>query len=631
MITNELRNAIESIVISIFGYLSVNSSHGGSFVEYVPSRHVCDIVRSEHVSPTFAAPPSTPLTPLINAHFQSIENLYKGAGASEVSRAYFEAIVRAASTSQTNGFVPMVMVGKDTTSRSLRLGIPFVDPRCGPASALYDAMQSTLNTLLPEGNVTPSIPFVDMYDFSTSFVPSIANLHLCKYLSMVRPLVVHSMSSMVTNVFHDSQLVNGLNTQNPDFDAIWSFYPASLEELTQFVNVDNLEHSPITNGLFCGLLGNIFLASYGPNPSDICLVFPTLDPGSVVKDPQVEKPKLETFFLSLFAIRNLRQLVLNKLLSGHIPNDALELRLWLLDIRNEFLTTCSTTMEKLVAVRQELKETLSYLLGNRMAGASGRRDFERALYSSSVKRLTALGEPNSEIRLQQLERILTKQRRAVEDYRTVLYLPCPITVQDVESFEYRNWFTSRRAGTFLAQAARITGRNHYEALSEADKAEYWVKRGVTNEARARGIYSEINPIKALADLANPSILTGRVSGAFIWYITCIVCNERFLGDRNTSHECMGVMRSSKASGFQYTRMLYPHDLFSREGLRQLNILQWDDWIQEDAARILRTEAPQLVNIGPLPEDGTLDLVYCRTGGHLQAEVEKYLFTMAVDR
>jgi hypothetical protein len=204
IITNELRNAIESIVISIFGYLSVNSSHGGLFVENVPSRHICDIVRSEHVSPTFAAPPSTPLTPLINAHFQTIENLYKEAGAPEVSRAYFEMIIRAASTSQTNGFVPMVMVEKDTTSRSLRLGIPFVDPRCGPASALYDAMQSTLNTPLPDGNVTPSIPFVDMYDFSTSFMPSIANLHLCKYLSMVRPLVVHSMSSLITNVFHDS-------------------------------------------------------------------------------------------------------------------------------------------------------------------------------------------------------------------------------------------------------------------------------------------------------------------------------------------------------------------------------------------------------------------------------------------
>jgi hypothetical protein len=234
----------------------------------------------------------------------------------------------------------------------------FGDARCSPAPALYHAMQGTLNALLPDGNVTPSIPFVNLYDFSISFMPSIANLHLCKYLSMVRPLVVHSMSSMVTNVLHDSQLVNGLNTQNPDFHSIWSFYPASLEELTQFVNVDNLEHSPVTNGLFSGLLGNIFLASYGPNPSDICLVFPTLDPGSVRKDPQVEKQKLETFFLSLFAIRNLRQLVLNKLLSDPLPNDALTLRLWLLGIRNEFRTTCFTTMEKL-GVRQELKEILS--------------------------------------------------------------------------------------------------------------------------------------------------------------------------------------------------------------------------------------------------------------------------------
>jgi hypothetical protein len=74
-------------------------------------------------------------------------------------------------------------------------------------------------------------------------VPSIANLHLCRYLSIVRPLVVHSISSLVTNVFHDAKLVDGLNTQNPDFDSIWSLYPGSLEELMQFVNVDNLEHS----------------------------------------------------------------------------------------------------------------------------------------------------------------------------------------------------------------------------------------------------------------------------------------------------------------------------------------------------------------------------------------------------
>jgi hypothetical protein len=116
----------------------------------------------------------------------------------------------------------MVMIGKNITSRDLRLGMLFADPRCGPAPALYHAMQSTLNTLLPEGNVTPAIPFVNLYDFSTSHMPSIANLHLCKYLSIVRPLMVHSMSSLVTNVFHDTKLVDGLNTQNPDFGSIWS-------------------------------------------------------------------------------------------------------------------------------------------------------------------------------------------------------------------------------------------------------------------------------------------------------------------------------------------------------------------------------------------------------------------------
>jgi hypothetical protein len=47
-----------------------------------------------------------------------------------------------------------------------------------------------------------------------------------------------------------------------------------------------------------------------------------------------------------------------------------------------------------------------------------------------------LGDPNSQIRQQQLDQILTKQQRAIQDYRTLLYLPCPITVQDVESREY---------------------------------------------------------------------------------------------------------------------------------------------------------------------------------------------------
>lgn len=51
IITNVLRNSIEAIVISSLGFLSINSTHGGSYVKYEPTALTLSMVQAEVVEP----------------------------------------------------------------------------------------------------------------------------------------------------------------------------------------------------------------------------------------------------------------------------------------------------------------------------------------------------------------------------------------------------------------------------------------------------------------------------------------------------------------------------------------------------------------------------------------------------
>jgi hypothetical protein len=150
IVTNVLRNSIESIIISSLGFQSVNSAHGGSYVEYEPTPTTVSIVQHEIVEPMEAATVLVSLRQSVSDHYQAMRGLYVNAGADPVSEEYFDCRVEQAVASLVYGAVPLVVVASETTRRALKLGMGFYSAECGPSPALHHQMATLLQVSLSD-------------------------------------------------------------------------------------------------------------------------------------------------------------------------------------------------------------------------------------------------------------------------------------------------------------------------------------------------------------------------------------------------------------------------------------------------------------------------------------------------
>ncbi|CDS11252.1 hypothetical protein LRAMOSA03515 [Lichtheimia ramosa] len=322
---------IEDFIIKAIGDIALNSANGGYYVDYQPSTAICQFWRNISTSVEFAhylqqAPTSVYTDDALRKHFNDYGKFMQRMAMQGMTamvaptEQLIQALIAQAQPKTTiNDTTVSVIVGEDIPTRSLKSKVfGYLENDIISSSACF--FRETLDFLSSLSGIT-SIdllfpPFVDLYAMHSKqpLLPSI--LFLSRYMTIVQPVVIVSMSKIVFTHFHlDTFCTTWLNTASTT--AFLQHY-RSPNVYGDLPDIAKMEPAPCTAFFKASTthLTDVAIVAYGPGDTDYALLFPIRNPGSLKYDSATQALKAEEITLSICAMNVLDSLVRRRLANG---------------------------------------------------------------------------------------------------------------------------------------------------------------------------------------------------------------------------------------------------------------------------------------------------------------------------
>lgn len=570
---------IQDFIIKAIGDTAMNSANGGYYVDYQPSRAICQLWENTAPSVDLArylqqTPVSDFIKDALRKHFEGYSKFMERVTTQGMTSmvAPTEELVQAVNDqaqpkAAINGTTVSVIISEHTPSSSahfFRETLEFLSSLSGNISV--DLLFPAFVNLLAMHRQQPLFP---------------STLFLSRYLTIVRPVVIVSMSQAIFTHFH-------LDT----FRTIWLDTSSTTAFFQEYRSPDvhgglseiaKMEPTPCTAFFKSSTahLTNVAIVAYGPGDTDYALLLPIRNLGSLNYGPAIQALKAEEVTLSICAMHILESLVRRRLANGEQrPTDHERLFGWLKSIQMEFDDVMETTGMKqhIQHIKDKIVRAEKEHMSMRMIASKKRRRDD--MNTSDERKLVRIKQPfigdiHSMERQQQYNQLKEQDSWRRERGLVFSRVPCPPAMIPFSS-EHQAWFLGARAGAVMQRVAVATGNNPMSGLNEDEKEDYLRKRrfGVYGDRADR----EKNAIQRLQDMAQ------KIGNVDEWMTidklpiraTCSTCGHTFIKLPNTTHYCDPQELTSQEHGLHYFRLLYLHDIV-------------DAWMDTDMEELLKLD------------------------------------------
>ncbi|KAF7726235.1 hypothetical protein EC973_008944 [Apophysomyces ossiformis] len=566
-----LEGLLEDIFIKAIGPVALNSANGGELIDWEPSTELRQAARR-----IFQEIPintglqvqvlrAESLHQNIRRHFEDLARFLQFTPFQVPSTGLIDVVAQQAVPQQVNRNVLSVFVAKEITRESMIHQRSFWSEDSGNGPTFFKYVCNMVEHDAGYHTAYQYRGFVDLFPFSSDEIMQVGIPYTARYLRIVRPIIIASLSKRVFSAFHlDLFRTSWIGSADTVINFLRGLYsPNNMASLGSLV--DTAHASTATFTPYTAYIGSVAIVSYGPEDTDLALLLPIRHPGSLKYDPSTQKLEAKEIFLALCCLNVLETIVKHRLSYQARPNSASELETWLQDIRRQYDTTVQSNglMQQLNDVKRAIFDLEQVTTSTQMISARRRQEESSSATkerSSLMARYSKpfLGAPNSVERRRQFYRLRDEETTRLERGLAYSRIPCPAEMEPLTE-EYETWFLRQR----------------YAAIS----CRRCTAADVTENAKKR----VHDTIAQLASEQSWIEITEMFKKA-----KCSFCNQSFVKFKNTVHRCEefnGRRMTSSADGLHYFRVLYPHDIIDDTGF-DLNLDEFEQLTMHDAAEIL---------------------------------------------